>query len=607
MEKDPALRYQTASDLRADLKRLKRDSQSGPQALAPAPKPRKGLWIGLATAATLAAGAFLWLRPASAPPAQPAAEMTITSILNSQSAEVQPSISADGKSVAYAWDGEDGKNFNIYVKRIDSGNPLRLTNTPERELWPKWSPDGNYVAFMREKANRVQLLTVPALGGVERVLAEWERHHDVSNIPRNAYNWHPDGRHLVYPSPEVAGNPAGLILLHLDSGSTSRLTSVPPGSLFDSTPVFLSGGSKLAFARMLTATSGTVEVLTLADRTLRSYPVEGSVYGIAVAPTEKELLLDTNVLLRLRLDTGESRVIEPLLRSVINPSISADGRRMVFEQSTLDTNIWHVALDRPGQAGPPAQWIASTFAETDPRYSPTGEQILFVSTSSGSKKPWIADRQGRNAQMVVLKGPFFGSPNWSPDGGQISYDARIDGVAQVMVVPTQGGTLKQITSDKFENVVPSWSHDGQWLYYCSNRSGRQEIWRVRPNGGASEQVTQKVGFESQESRDGKYLYFSRSRSAPDIWRRTPDGTEELLVPDVAGRMWVAGQEGVYFVKAQDLMYLDLATRKRAKVLTFAKRVLQNERAIDLSPDGRELLWRQIDSFSSDIALVENFR
>ena len=136
---------------------------------------------------------------------------------------------------------------------------------------------------------------------------------------------------------------------------------------------------------------------------------------------------------------------------------------------------------------------------------------------------------------------------------------------------------------------------------------RQEIWRIRPDGGASEPVTQKGGFEAQESRDGKYLYFSRSRTAPDIWRWTPDGAEELLVPEVTGRMWVAGKEGVYFLKAQDLMYLDLATRKTTKVLTLAKRVAPNLRGIDLSPDGRELLWAQVDSSSSDIALVENFR
>ncbi len=188
---------------------------------------------------------------------------------------------------------------------------------------------------------------------------------------------------------------------------------------------------------------------------------------------------------------------------------------------------------------PPAQWIASTYSDSDPRYSATGEQILFFSTRSG-RKPWIADRQGRNPQMVAVNGRFYGSPSWSPNGGRIAYDARIDSVAQVMVVSALGGTPKPVTSDRFENIVPSWSHDGQWIY-CSNRSGRHEIWRVRPNGGASEQVTQKGGFDSQETRDGKYLYFSRSRTAPDIWRRTPDSTEEILVPEVAGRIWVAGK------------------------------------------------------------------
>ncbi len=72
-------------------------------------------------------------------------------------------------------------------------------------------------------------------------------------------------------------------------------------------------------------------------------------------------------------------------------------------------------------------------------------------------------------------------------------------------------------------------------------------------------------------------------------------------------MWVAGQEGVYFTKAQDLMYLDLVTRKTTKVLTFAKPPNEGTRGIDLSPDGRDLLWVQTDSSSSDIALVENFR
>ena len=608
MEKDPALRYQTASDLRADLKRLKRDSESGQQAPAPVPASKKGLWIGLA-AATLAAGTFAWLRPAATPPPRPVAEMTITPILYSQTAEIHPSISADGKSVAYAWRGEDDENFDIYVKLIDAGNPLRLTNTPEPEYAPKWSPDGSYVAFIREKEKETQLLVVPALGGVERLVWKWTG--PTGSPSQILYAWHPDGKGIVYADIAPAGEPAGLKLLNLDSGTSSRLTTVHSGSLVDRSPAFLANGSKLAYTRNRSQMTGTVEVLTLSDKSTRSYPVNGALSAITVAPGEEELLLPGNngPLRRLRLDTGLVSAIEPLLNQVRDPSFSADGRRMVFQQSTSDENIWHAPLDRPGHAGPPKQWIASTFRDTVPRYSASGEQILFASGRTGKGlRPWIADRHGRNPQILPLNGTFYGSPNWSPDAGRIAFDALVGNSAQIMAVSAMGGTPRQLTSDQSENIVPSWSHDSQWIYYCSNRSGRQEIWRVRPDGGASEQVTRDGGFDSQETRDGRYFYYSRGISQPTVvWRRTPDGAEELMVPEVRGRVWVAGSEGIYFMKAKDLLYMDLASRKTVKVFTFPKGVNSNVRIMDLSPDGRELLWSQVDSTSSDIALVDHFR
>jgi hypothetical protein len=109
--------------------------------------------------------------------------------------------------------------------------------------------------------------------------------------------------------------------------------------------------------------------------------------------------------------------------------------------------------------------------------------------------------------------------------------------------------------------------------------------------------------------DGEYLYFSRSREAPALLRRKPDGAEELLIAELVGRMWVAGKEGVYFLNsaANHFMYFDLATRKTAKVFPIGKPSSHTQRGLDRPPDGRELLWRQTDFSSSDIALVENYR
>ena len=77
-------------------------------------------------------------------------------------------------------------------------------------------------------------------------------------------------------------------------------------------------------------------------------------------------------------------------------------------------------------------------------------------------------------------------------------------------LPTAGELLMTLVlrATRSVNIAPRWSHDGRWVYYCSNRTGRLEIWRVRSEGGVSEQVTREGGFEIQESRDGKFLYFS---------------------------------------------------------------------------------------------------
>ncbi|HBY60750.1 MAG TPA: hypothetical protein DEH78_13070 [Solibacterales bacterium] len=72
---------------------------------------------------------------------------------------------------------------------------------------------------------------------------------------------------------------------------------------------------------------------------------------------------------------------------------------------------------------------------------------------------------------------------------------------------------------------------------------------------------------------------------------------------------MAGEDGIYFVnQARDrLMYYDFATRKSTKLLALEKTVPIVHRLLDLAPDGRELLWSQVDSSSSDVVLVENFR
>jgi len=284
---------------------------------------------------------------------------------------------------------------------------------------------------------------------------------------------------------------------------------------------------------------------------------------------------------------------------------------VVYSQSVSDTNIWHLPLETPTRAGKQEMWIGSTRAEFDPRYSPDGRHILFLSNRTGRTELWLADADGKNQQQLTTNTPAYGSPEWSPDGTRIAFDSRVKGNADIFVMNASGGAAQRLTDDPAEDIVPNWSHDGRWIYFCSNRSGSQQLWRIPSSGGQSEQVTQNGGFDSQEPADGKYLYFSRGRDLPGLLRRGPDGREEMLLPDLRGRAWVVGTGGIYFGDPTDqhrqIRYLDLATRRVTAVAAINRLFSTTTRLMDLSPDGRNLVWVQADSSNTNLMLLENFR
>jgi len=87
--------------------------------------------------------------------------------------ELDPALSPDGNSVAFCWNGEKEDNFDIYVLRIGSNSPERLTTDVADDFAPAWSPDGRTIAFSRAVADdRADLVLVPASGGQELKLAQ---------------------------------------------------------------------------------------------------------------------------------------------------------------------------------------------------------------------------------------------------------------------------------------------------------------------------------------------------------------------------------------------------------------------------------------------------
>jgi DNA-binding winged helix-turn-helix (wHTH) protein len=164
---------------------------------------------------------FLRNRPPSYYSAVP-----LTSFVGSQYC---PSFAPDGERVAFSWQGEREENFDIYVKQLGVGPPLRLTTDLKPDLSPAWSPDGHTIAFLRLMSDSTaDVLLIPALaGGAERRVTEVAP-PDPGYQNLRSLAWSPDGKSLVVSDLDAAHSDFGLSLVSVETGAKRRLTLPPP-------------------------------------------------------------------------------------------------------------------------------------------------------------------------------------------------------------------------------------------------------------------------------------------------------------------------------------------------------------------------------------------
>jgi dipeptidyl aminopeptidase/acylaminoacyl peptidase len=165
-----------------------------------------------------------------------------------------------------------------------------------------------------------------------------------------------------------------------------------------------------------------------------------------------------------------------------------------------------------------------------------------------------------------------------------------------------------LTSHPANDVLPTWSHDGNWIYFTSNRSGTEQIWRIPVQGGLAVQMTKSGGRRALESPDGRFVYYSPRRETGPIWRIPTQGGKEQQVPDSPRpwwRGWHVTARGIYFVELASIKFFAFDTRRSESILRAPK--LPEAPALTVSPDGRWLLYDQIDNQIGGLMLVENFR
>ena len=127
----------------------------------------KWLWLSIAAAVLIFAAALFFLRNDPAPQTSLVAA-SVVPFSGAPGREDTPSFSPDGKQLAYAWNGDEGTQTDIFVRLIAGGEPVRLTETEIKEQYPVFSPDGSQIAFVRDYKTHGEVFLIPALGGTER-------------------------------------------------------------------------------------------------------------------------------------------------------------------------------------------------------------------------------------------------------------------------------------------------------------------------------------------------------------------------------------------------------------------------------------------------------
>ncbi len=524
--------------------------------------------------------------------------------------EIHPALSPDGTRVAYGWNRLGEENLDLYVKQVGTGSILQLTDDPAHEMHPAWSPDGTRIAFVR-MGERVSLYTVSSIGGPPRLLVRVD-------APIEGLDWSPREDVLAFSMAPRPGEEPQIHLLSLETLDVQLLPTGGAESRYAVAPSFSPDGGTIAFIGadgahmqdifLVPVSGGEPRRLTHAQRRVDhlDWAPDGRSIVFSAAPRGK---LD---LWRIGVLDGHLTCLTTPSGGATHPSLAVSRPALVYEELTLDHDIWSVELattsDSVDRLGPR---ISSTRGEYEADYAPDGARIVFVSDRSGARELWIAQRDGsRPRQLTEMGGPYLTRPRWSPDGATIAFCAMPDGRAGVYLIAVDGGPPRRLGDETRPALVADWSRDGAWLYLDCQCGDRWEIWRVRPDGSEAAPVVRDGHTFLCESPDGEgWMHYLHGEAG--IWEtRTGADSPRCVVRADLARGWsavVVCSRGVYFTRpdsAGTLMgFYDTAD---GACDTLAVVPCTGGRSLSLAPDGAEVLLEGYQRVGSDLILVEAF-
>ena len=459
-----------------------------------------------------------------------------------------PDVHGDRVVFVYAGD--------LWTASTSGGMATRLTAHRGLEVFPRFSPDGEWVAFTGQYDGDEQVYVVPATGGVPRQLTWYPARGPLAprwGYDNQVYDWTPDGQSVLFRSLRysVGLSDSRLFLVSTDGGLPVPL-EMPESGAGDLSP----DGSRVVYSPLFRDfrtwkryEGGWAQELYVFDR--ETHDVQ-RVTDHPRADRDPMWIRDsiyftsdrTDTLNLYRFDLG-TREIEPLTMSdtwdVRWPGDDGVGQ-IVYELNgelqlyTLDerrTRPLAITVPDDGLAMRPARVSAGELVE-DFELSPKGERALFVARGDIFTAP-IENGPTRNLTRSSHAHEKWA--RWSPDGRQIAFVSDRDGEDEIYVMPQDGsGEPEQLTDGgQAMRYAPEWSPDGRHLAF-GDKDGKLHVLEI-----GSRELTLIADEANGQLRDytwspyGGYLAFSLTDdtgfSSIHIWRRA-DGSLHQVTSDL---------------------------------------------------------------------------
>jgi len=545
------------------------------------------------------------------------AAMTMVPFTSYPGQETTPSFSPDGSRIAFSWDDGTGNRsgraqYDLYVKAIGSETLLRLTHHPSDWISSAWSPDGTQIAFHRLAADDNGIYVVPALGGPERKLIATHTPYD-SAAP---INWSPDGKWIGYADKEVGRPGNHAYLLNVETLESHEFPH-DPDCRHEADLTFSHSGQELAILCVNNSAEFDYLITDLQGKSRRSLTTRHEYpFGVAWSADDQSLIVaafnaNGDAVYEIRVSDGEVHKLPGVAGEW--PAISNDGHKLAISVPDNQVSIWRKDLQHPEV--PSVQMYSSTRSQNFGAYSPDGKHVAFDSERSGTTSVWMADPEGSNLVQISRDTPAL-YPRWSPDSQKIVFQ-RFNEVSSVWDVYTSDISDRvahklRTNVHKLQFPYSYWSHDGKWIYFVGYEGIGRQLYRCPAAGGdatllaASQDITMPI-----ESSDGKVLYFVWSDSkiamlALDHPGATPQ--EVSGMPKISDEsQWTLVHDGIYFApqdNPRSVSFYDFATKHTRELFKVDK---DPNAGMSVSPDGRYMLYSQIDESNAGIMLVEHFR